>query len=125
MSTDADTFRQEQETVELLRSSREKIDHELSKVIVGQKDVIEQLLICLFAGGHCLITGAPGFLGRRIVEVGSVRCTVRGQYQGADFSGARLNNADLGGSDLSEAKPFESAMAADGSSAAVVGSPFR
>jgi MoxR-like ATPase len=32
----------------------------LSKVIVGQKEAVEQLLISLFAGGHCLITGAPG-----------------------------------------------------------------
>ena len=58
MSTD--TYRQDQETVELIRSSRQKIDDELAKVIVGQKEVIEQLLVCLFAGGHCLITGAPG-----------------------------------------------------------------
>lgn len=58
MSTD--TYQQEKETVELIRASRQKIDAELSKVIVGQKQVIEELLIALFAGGHCLLTGAPG-----------------------------------------------------------------
>ena len=58
MSTD--TYEQEKETVELIRASRQKVDDELSKVIVGQKQVIEELLISLFAGGHCLITGAPG-----------------------------------------------------------------
>lgn len=63
-----DTYREEQEIVELIRTSREKIDHELSKVIVGQKDVIEQLLICLFAGGHCLITGAPGLAKTLLVS---------------------------------------------------------
>ncbi len=68
MSTDTDTYRQEQETVELIRSSREQIDAELSKVIVGQKEVIEQLLICLFAGGHCLITGAPGLAKTLLVS---------------------------------------------------------
>ena len=66
MSTD--TYRDEQETVELIRSSRAKIDEELSKVIVGQKDVIEQLLICLFSGGHCLITGAPGLAKTLLVS---------------------------------------------------------
>lgn len=66
MSTD--TYQQEQETVELIRSSRAKIDAELSKVIVGQKEVIEQLLICLFAGGHCLITGAPGLAKTLLVS---------------------------------------------------------
>jgi MoxR-like ATPase len=29
-------------------------------VIVGQREVIEQILIALLSGGHCLITGAPG-----------------------------------------------------------------
>ena len=66
MSTD--TYRQDQETVELIRSSRQKIDDELAKVIVGQKEVIEQLLICLFAGGHCLITGAPGLAKTLLVS---------------------------------------------------------
>src|SRR6267143_7169943 len=50
----------ERETVERLATGRAQIEAELGKVIVGQKDVIEQLLIALFAGGHCLITGAPG-----------------------------------------------------------------
>jgi MoxR-like ATPase len=33
---------------------------EVAKVIVGQDDVIEQLLIALFTGGHCLLVGVPG-----------------------------------------------------------------
>ena len=41
---------------------------ELGKVIVGQKDVIEQILIALFAGGHCLITGAPGLAKTLLVK---------------------------------------------------------
>jgi len=63
-----DTYQAEQQTVELIRASRKKIDDELSKVIVGQKEVIEQLLICLFAGGHCLITGAPGLAKTLLVS---------------------------------------------------------
>src|SRR5204862_4501376 len=47
------------QTVEQIISSRAQIQSELAKVIVGQKEVIEQLLIALFAGGHCLITVAP------------------------------------------------------------------
>src|SRR5260370_11762581 len=37
---------------------RERILAELRKVIVGQDDVVEQVLIALFTGGHCLLTGA-------------------------------------------------------------------
>jgi MoxR-like ATPase len=43
-----------------LGEAREKIVDQLSQVIVGQKQVIEELLISLFARGHCLLEGVPG-----------------------------------------------------------------
>src|SRR5688500_825511 len=49
----------EREAVEKLRAARARIERELGKVIVGQKEATHQLLTALFAGGHCLITGAP------------------------------------------------------------------
>ena len=33
---------------------------EVGRVIVGQSDVVEHMLITLFVGGHCLVTGMPG-----------------------------------------------------------------
>jgi MoxR-like ATPase len=48
------------ETVKQLNAARQKIEQEISKVIVGQKEVIEQILICLLANGHGLIIGVPG-----------------------------------------------------------------
>ncbi len=51
------------EHVELLKklaATREKIESEIGKIIVGQNRVIEEILIALFAGGHCLIEGVPG-----------------------------------------------------------------
>jgi MoxR-like ATPase len=56
------------ETFELLQNARSRISSELSKAIVGQHDVIEQILIALFAGGHCLITGAPGLAKTLLVK---------------------------------------------------------
>jgi hypothetical protein len=38
----------------------EKLREEVGKVIVGQKQVVEELLIALFSGGHCLLVGVPG-----------------------------------------------------------------
>src|SRR5436309_11643049 len=58
----------ERETVERLTTGRARIEAELSKVIVGQRDVIEQILIALFSGGHCLITGAPGLAKTLLVK---------------------------------------------------------
>lgn len=68
MSTEIETYEDEQRVVELIRASREQIDTELAKTIVGQQEVIEQLLIALFAGGHCLITGAPGLAKTLLVS---------------------------------------------------------
>ena len=60
MSTPAMTIEEEAQVVDQIREGRDRIKSELAKVIVGQHEVIEQLLISLMAGGHCLITGAPG-----------------------------------------------------------------
>jgi len=48
------------EMLDLLMSGRNRLLREIQKVIVGQDQVIEELLIVLFSGGHCLISGAPG-----------------------------------------------------------------
>ncbi len=48
------------QAVEQLNQARERINTELRKAIVGQDDVIEQLLTALFAGGHVLLVGVPG-----------------------------------------------------------------
>src|SRR5215210_7451735 len=58
----------ERELVEKIARGRASIETELKKVIVGQKDVIEQILIALFSGGHCLLTGAPGLAKTLLVK---------------------------------------------------------
>ena len=68
MAEELDEYQQEEQAVEQLRNSRKRIIAELSRVIVGQADVVEQLLISLFAGGHCLITGAPGLAKTLLVR---------------------------------------------------------
>ena len=50
----------ESAAIRRLNDAREKIVAQLSQVIVGQDEVIEELLICLFARGHCLLEGVPG-----------------------------------------------------------------
>ncbi len=46
--------------VEQLGEAYAKIKAELGKVIIGQHEVIEELLIAMLAGGHCLLVGVPG-----------------------------------------------------------------
>jgi MoxR-like ATPase len=47
---------------------RERILTELRKVIVGQDDVVDQVLIALFTGGHCLLTGVPGLAKTLLIK---------------------------------------------------------
>jgi MoxR-like ATPase len=48
------------ERIDRFQEVRNSIVREVHKAIVGQEEVIEQVLISLFVGGHCLITGLPG-----------------------------------------------------------------
>jgi MoxR-like ATPase len=49
-----------QQRVERFHTVREGIVKQVREVIVGQDEVLDQVLIALFVGGHCLITGLPG-----------------------------------------------------------------
>jgi len=46
--------------IDRLREARQRIQSQLAQVIVGQDQVIEELLISLFSRGHCLLEGVPG-----------------------------------------------------------------
>ncbi len=46
--------------LEQLRVSRDRIRAEIGKVIIGQEELIEQLLIAILSQGHCLLVGVPG-----------------------------------------------------------------
>ena len=47
---------------------RQQILTEIRKVIVGQDEVIDQVLMALFTGGHCLITGVPGLAKTLLIK---------------------------------------------------------
>ena len=99
MTHDADVYEDERRVVEKVHESRGRIEHELGKVIVGQREVTHQLLISLFAGGHCLITGAPGLaktlLVRTIAQVFHLR------FQRIQFT-PDLMPADITGTEILE-----------------------
>ncbi|QDU29180.1 ATPase RavA [Anatilimnocola aggregata] len=99
MSTELDSFQLEQQVVEMIRGSRSRIDKELSKVIVGQAEVVEQLLISLFAGGHCLITGAPGLAKTLLVR--SIAQVFHLEFRRIQFT-PDLMPADITGTEILE-----------------------
>ncbi|MEO0116030.1 MAG: MoxR family ATPase [candidate division WOR-3 bacterium] len=56
------------EAIKKLKAARQLIEEEVAKVIVGQKEVIEKILICLLANGHALIIGVPGLAKTLLVN---------------------------------------------------------
>jgi MoxR-like ATPase len=87
----------ERRVVDLVRTSRDKIKRELAKRIVGQEHAVEQLLISLFAGGHCLITGAPGLAKTLLVK--SIAQLFQLQFQRIQFT-PDLMPADITGTEI-------------------------
>ena len=55
-------------SVEQLHQAHERLRRELAKVVVGQEQVVEQMLTVLFAGGHCLLVGVPGLAKTLLVR---------------------------------------------------------
>ena len=53
---------------ERVTAGRDRILGELRKTIVGQDEVVDQVLIALFTGGHCLITGVPGLAKTLLIK---------------------------------------------------------
>lgn len=54
--------------IEALRERMTKVRSELSRVIIGQDDVVEKLLICLLARGHALLVGVPGLAKTLLIQ---------------------------------------------------------
>ncbi|MFP6751176.1 MAG: MoxR family ATPase [Pirellulaceae bacterium] len=99
MSSVTDSYELQQEAVEQICASRDKINSELSKVIVGQREAIDQLLISLFSGGHCLLTGPPGLAKTLLVH--SISQIFRLKFQRIQFT-PDLMPADITGTEILE-----------------------
>ena len=56
------------EAVAQLGQIRDRIYGEIGQVIIGQKQIVEELLIALLAGGHCLLVGVPGLAKTTLIQ---------------------------------------------------------
>ncbi len=95
--TPVSTTQAERELVDRLTRGRVQIEAELAKVIVGQKAVIEEILIALFSAGHCLITGAPGLAKTLLVK--SIAQIFHLKFQRIQFT-PDLMPADITGTEI-------------------------
>lgn len=81
---------------------RESIIGQVRNVIVGQDDVIEQVLISLFVGGHCLLTGLPGTAKTLLVR--TMAQTLGFVFKRIQFT-PDLMPSDITGTDIIEEEP--------------------
>jgi MoxR-like ATPase len=53
-------FKSDVEAIDSLRDAYQRLDAEIGKVIIGQQDVVKDVIISIFSRGHCLLVGVPG-----------------------------------------------------------------
>ncbi len=61
-------YNSDKEAVDALGQYNEKLDREIHKVIVGQKKVVEDIILSIFSGGHTLLVGVPGLAKTLLVN---------------------------------------------------------
>jgi MoxR-like ATPase len=88
-----------QQRVERFHTVREKILQQVREVIVGQDEVLDQILIALFVGGHCLMTGMPGTA--KTLMVRTIAETLGLDFRRIQFT-PDLMPSDITGTDIIE-----------------------
>src|SRR5271154_7153155 len=91
-----------QKRVERFQSVRDDILAQVRQVIVGQDEVLDQILIALFVGGHCLITGLPGTA--KTLMVRTISQTLGLVFRRIQFT-PDLMPSDITGTDIIEEDP--------------------
>src|SRR5438105_12363 len=88
--------------IERFHAVRNGILQQVHEVIVGQDEVLEQILIALFVGGHCLITGLPGTA--KTLMVRTIAQTLDLAFRRIQFT-PDLMPSDITGTDIIEEDP--------------------
>src|SRR5580698_9503065 len=88
--------------IERFQTVRDNFLGQVRQVIVGQEDVLDQILISLFVGGHCLITGLPGTA--KTLMVRTIAQTLGLAFKRIQFT-PDLMPSDITGTDIIEEDP--------------------
>jgi MoxR-like ATPase len=94
-----ETTVQDDAAIEMLDAARQRIAEQLARVIVGQDEVIEQLLISLFSRGHCLLEGVPGLA--KTLMIRSLASSLNLSFSRIQFT-PDLMPADITGTEIIE-----------------------
>jgi MoxR-like ATPase len=90
------------QAVRELAAAYERLSEQIGKVIIGQKPVVEQLLMALFSRGHCLLVGVPGLAKTLLVR--TVAQVLNLSFMRVQFT-PDLMPADITGTDILQDDP--------------------
>jgi MoxR-like ATPase len=96
-------FKDEGEALEKFAESYSIINQEIKKVIIGQQEIIDQLLVALFSRGHCLLVGVPGLAKTllistvaQVLDLKFNRIQFTPDLMPSDITGTEIIEDDLG-----------------------------
>jgi MoxR-like ATPase len=99
--TRRDSAENPEAAVAQLKGAMERIRSEMARVVIGQADVVNQILVALFARGHCLLVGTPGLaktlMARTLadsLELGCKRVQFTPDLMPADITGTQVLEQD-------------------------------
>lgn len=95
----------EVEALKDVRTKYEALRREISKVIIGQDDVVEELLISIFSRGHCLLVGVPGLA--KTLLVNTIAQTLGLSFNRVQFTPDLMPSDIIGSEVLGENRQFK------------------
>jgi len=90
------------EKIDKIRINYSKLKAEISKVIYGQDDVIEKILVCIFSGGHALLMGVPGLA--KTLTINTIAKTMELSFSRIQFT-PDLMPSDIIGTEILQEDP--------------------
>lgn len=98
-------FKSDVEAVEAFRIKFTDLSKEVGKVIVGQEQVVKEVLIAIFSGGHVLLVGVPGLA--KTLLVNSISTALGLDYSRIQFTPDLMPSDIIGSEVLNDARKFE------------------
>lgn len=97
-------YKSDVEAVNALRDKYKALKTEIGKVIIGQDEVVEDVLICVLSKGHCLLVGVPGLA--KTLLVNTIARVLGLQYSRIQFTPDLMPSDIIGTEILDESRQF-------------------
>jgi len=98
-------FKSDVEAVEAFRNKYTQLTQEVQKVIIGQEDVLKEVLIAIFSGGHVLLVGVPGLA--KTLLVNSISTALGLNHNRIQFTPDLMPSDIIGSEILNESRQFQ------------------